>query len=326
MRASIYHQFGDPSQVINEEETSLASPGLNQVRVKTILSPVHNHDLWTIRGTYGHKPHLPAIGGSEALGVIDAVGDGVKDLTPGQRVVGSPIMGVWAEYFLAPAEILTVVPDAISDELGAQLASMPFSALLLLEFLNAQPGQWIIQNAAGGAIGKTLSILAREQGVNTISLVRGGEAAKTLAAQGIEHVVSTASQNWQHSVLELTGGASIGYAIDSVGGAATEALTALLGENGLLISFGSMSGEPMHIPAADIAFKQITVKGFWQKKINQSMAVEKRRAMMKRLIALAEAGKLKLPVDAIYPMNEVKNALAASLQSSRKGKVLLRPS
>lgn len=88
------------------------------------------------------------------------------------------------------------------------------------------------------------------------------------------------------------------YAIDSVGGAAT---------------------------AADIAFKQIMVKGFWQKKINQSMAVEKRKSMMKKLIYLAETGKLKLPVDAIYPMNDVKNAVTASLQSSRKGKVLLRP-
>ncbi|MDM5065440.1 zinc-binding dehydrogenase [Aeromonas salmonicida] len=325
MRASIYHQIGEPSQVLNEEETSLPSPGFNQVRVKTILSPIHNHDLWTVRGTYGYKPNLPAIGGSEALGIIDAVGDGVKNLTPGQRVVGSPIMGVWAEYFLAPAEILTVVPDTVSDEVGAQLASMPFSALLLLEFLNAETGQWIIQNAAGGAIGKALSILAKDQGVNTISLVRDSETEKALTAQGIEYVVSTANQHWQQSIHEMMGGASISYAIDSVGGTATEALTALLGENSLLISFGSMSGEPMHIPAADIAFKQITVKGFWQKKINKSMDVEKRKSMMEKLICLAEEGKLKLPVDAIYPMNDVKNAVTASLQSSRKGKILLRP-
>ncbi|MFV4846007.1 zinc-binding dehydrogenase [Edwardsiella tarda] len=325
MRASIYHQFGEPSQVINEAETSLPSLGFNQVRVKTILSPIHNHDLWTIRGTYGHKPNLPAIGGSEALGIIDAVGDGVKALTPGQRVVGSPIMGVWADYFLAPAEILTVIPDTISDEVGAQLGSMPFSALLLLEFLNANAGQWIIQNAAGGAIGKSLSILAREQGVNTLSLVRDNETEKMLTEQGIEYVVSTANRHWQQRVHALTAGAPISYAIDSVGGAATEALTALLSENGLLVSFGSMSGAPMHIPAADIAFKQITVKGFWQKKINQSMAVEKRKSMMERLIALAEKGKLRLPVDTIYPMSDIKKAVTASLQSSRKGKILLRP-
>lgn len=325
MRASIYQQFGEPADVLNETEAALPSPGVNQVRIKTLLSPIHNHDLWTVRGTYGHKPDLPAIGGSEAVGIIDAVGDGVKGLTPGQRVVGSPIMGVWAEYFLAPAEILTVVPDAVSDELGAQLASMPFSALLLLEFLQAQAGQWIIQNAAGGAIGKAVSILAREQSMNTISLVRDNDTATALTAQGIEHVVSTASQDWQQQVHELTAGASISYAIDSVGGAATAALTALLGKNGLLVSFGSMSGEPMHIPAADIAFKQITVKGFWQKPINQSMTVEKRKSMMAKLIGLAETGKLKLPVDAIYPLSEVKNAVSASLQSARKGKVLLRP-
>lgn len=60
MRASIYHRFGEPSEVLNEEDGALPSPGANQVRVKTILSPIHNHDLWTVRGTYGHKPDLPA--------------------------------------------------------------------------------------------------------------------------------------------------------------------------------------------------------------------------------------------------------------------------
>lgn len=196
---------------------------------------------------------------------------------------------------------------------------MPFSALLLLEFLNAEAGQWIIQNAAGGAIGKAVSILAKERGVNTISLVRGSETGRELTAQGIEHVVSTSSQDWQRSVDALTAGASIGYAIDSVGGAATAALTALLGENGVLVSFGSMSGEPMHVPAADIAFKQITVKGFWQKKINQSMAPEKRKSMMGKLIRLAEAGKLKLPVDAIYPMGDVK--MRRQQASNRRARV-----
>lgn len=63
MHASVYHQFGEPSQVINVEEASLPVPDFNQVRVKTIMSPIHNHDIWTIRGTYGYKPNLPAIGG-----------------------------------------------------------------------------------------------------------------------------------------------------------------------------------------------------------------------------------------------------------------------
>ncbi|ANA39691.1 zinc-binding dehydrogenase [Geobacter anodireducens] len=325
MHASVYHQFGEPSQVINVEEASLPVPDFNQVRVKTIMSPIHNHDIWTIRGTYGYKPNLPAIGGSEALGIVDAVGEGVQNLKPGQRVVGSPIMGVWAEYFLAPEDILTVVPDSIDDEVGAQLSSMPFSALMLLEFLDAKPGQWIIQNAAGGAIGKALSALAKEHGVKTISLVRSEASEKELKALGIENVVSTSNQNWPQYVRDLTGKISISYAIDSIGGAASQALLSVLGENGLLISFGSMSGEPMHIPAGDIAFKQITVKGFWQKKINQSMVRDKREHMMKELISLAEEQKLRLPVEAIYPMTEVKTAIAASLQSARKGKILLRP-
>lgn len=325
MRACVYHEFDEPSQVTKMEKAPLPVPDFNQVRVKTIMSPIHNHDIWTIRGTYGFKPNLPAIGGSEALGIVDAVGDGVQNLKPGQRVVGSPIMGVWAEYFLASEDILTVVPDTIDDEVGAQLASMPFSALLLLEFLDAKPGQWIIQNAAGGAIGKALSAFAKESGVKTISLVRNEASVNELKALGIEHVVSTSNQDWPQYVRDLTGKNPIRFAIDSIGGADTQALLSVLGENGLLISFGSMSGEPMHIPAADIAFKQITVKGFWQKKIKQSMPRDKQELMMKKIIRLVEEQKLKLPVEAIYPMSEVKSALRASLQPARKGKILLRP-
>ncbi|WP_155727728.1 alcohol dehydrogenase catalytic domain-containing protein, partial [Mycobacterium avium] len=78
-------------------------PGPGEVRVRTVLASIHNHDLWTIRGTYGFKPELPARSGTEAVGVVDAVGEGVTTLQPGQRVVTGGTFGVWAEYFVAPA-------------------------------------------------------------------------------------------------------------------------------------------------------------------------------------------------------------------------------
>ena len=98
----------------------------------SLLSPIHNHDLWTVRGTYGFKPELPAQAGTEALGVVDALGDGVDQLTVGQRVVTGGTFGVWAEYFVARAAGLIPVPEALPDEAAAQLVSMPFSAISLL--------------------------------------------------------------------------------------------------------------------------------------------------------------------------------------------------
>ena len=63
MKAAIHHSFGDPAQVLNAETTDTPQPGAGQVRVRMMLSPIHNHDLWTVRGNYGYKPELPAIGG-----------------------------------------------------------------------------------------------------------------------------------------------------------------------------------------------------------------------------------------------------------------------
>ncbi|MEH6668842.1 MAG: alcohol dehydrogenase catalytic domain-containing protein, partial [Psychrobacter sp.] len=167
MRSAIHNSFGKPSNVLSVGDSPMPQPAANEVRIKTILSPIHNHDLLTVSGQYGYKPEMPAIGGSEALGIIDAVGDDVTDLSVGQRVACASVHETWAEYFVAPASMVFNMPDTIEDELAAQLIAMPLSALMLLEFLEVDKGQWIIHNAANGAVGKTLAMLAAARGVNT---------------------------------------------------------------------------------------------------------------------------------------------------------------
>lgn len=147
MRALTHATFGEATDVLEVTELPLPEPGPGEVRVRTVLATIHNHDLWTIRGTYGYKPDLPAASGTEAVGVVDALGEGVTTLQVGQRVVAGSF-GVWAEYFVAKAAGLVPVPDGISDETAAQLVAMPFSALSLLDYLDVSPGDWIVQNTA----------------------------------------------------------------------------------------------------------------------------------------------------------------------------------
>ena len=86
MRSATYNEFGKPSEVLSITDSPTPEPKNNEVRIKTILSSIHNHDIVTIKGEYGHKPVLPATGGSEAVGTIDALGKDVKDFEQGQRV------------------------------------------------------------------------------------------------------------------------------------------------------------------------------------------------------------------------------------------------
>lgn len=238
MRSAAHTVFGDPAEVLSLTDSPVPQPGPDQVRIRTILAPIHNHDLWTVRGNYGYKPELPAIGGSEAVGFIDALGDRVTGFQLGQRVAVASVHGSWAEYFLAPVAALVPVPDAIPDEAAAQLIAMPFSAVMLLEFLEVKSGDWVAQNTANGAVGKMLAMLAASRGVNVVNLVRRDAGVDELAALGIGNAVSTASDGWQDRVRAITGDAPIRAGVDSIGGAASGALLALLGGAG----FWSHSG------------------------------------------------------------------------------------
>lgn len=325
MLSALHRTFGDPAEVLTPADSPRPEPGEGEVRIKTILSPIHNHDLWTVRGQYGYKPELPAIGGSEAVGIVEALGPGVTGVSSGARVAAAGVHETWAEYFLAPAKSLVPLPDAIPDEAAAQLIAMPFSAIALLDFLGVDTGDWVIQNTANGAVGKTLAMLAAARGVHVVNLVRRDEGVDELASLGIANAVSTASAGWKERVTEITGGAPIRAAIDSIGGDASGDLMHLLGDNGLLVSFGSMAGEPMRIPSGATIFKQAVVKGFWGAKVSADMAPEKRAALIGELMRLVASGELKLPVEAIFGLDRIKDAVAASLTPGKIGKVLLRP-
>lgn len=325
MRSAAYDRFGDPAEVLRPTDSPIPEPGVGEVRIRTILSPIHNHDVWTVQGNYGYKPKLPAIGGSEAVGFVDALGQGVPAELLGKRIAAASVQGTWAEYFLAPAAMLVPVPDAIPDEAAAQLIAMPFSAITLLEFLGAANGDWIIQNTANGAVGKDVAMLAKARGINVVNLVRRDSGVSELAALGIANAVSTDNADWKKRVEAIVGGAPIRAAVDSIGGSASGDLAKLLGENGLLVSFGSMTGQPMQIPSGAIIFKQLTVKGFWGSKVGAAIPADHKRKLFGELIGLVASGELTLPVEAVFDLDAISQAIAASIAPGKTGKVLLRP-
>lgn len=324
MRSATHDSFGDPAAVLKLADGPTPEPGPGQVRIRVILSPIHNHDLWTVRGSYGYKPTLPAIGGSEAMGVVDALGDGVAGLRLGQRVAAAGLRGSWAEYALAPAAGLVPLPDAITDEQGAQLIAMPFSAITLLGFLGVGPGDWFVQNAANGAVGKAVAMLARARGIHVLNLVRRDAAVAEMQDLGLD-ALSTEGADWPDRVRAATGGAPIRAAVDSIGGKAAGALLSLLADEGLLVSFGSMTGGAMEISSGDLIFKQAVVRGFWGAKVSAAMPPEERARLMGELIGLVADGALILPVGGIFGLDRIGDAVRASLAPGKAGKILLRP-
>ena len=325
MKALIHHEFGDPAEVLATEERPLPEPGAGEVRVRLLLSPIHNHDLWTVRGTYGFKPELPAQAGTEALGVVDALGEGVDNLAVGQRVVTGGTFGVWSEYFVTRAAGLIPVPDGLPDESAAQLVSMPFSAISLLESLDPNEGDWLIQNAANGAVGRMVAQLGAARGLNVVGLVRRSAGVDELRAQGIDRVIATDDDGWRDRLADVTGGAPIRVGVDSVGGSAAGDVLSTLAENGTLVVFGAMASPTLELASGDIIFKQATVKGFWGSVVSREMPADTRGRLFQELFARILDGTLTLPVASIHSLDEIASAVAASDQPGRVGKVLLRP-
>jgi len=325
MRSATYDHFGKPTEVLSLGDSPIPEPKANEVRVKTVLASIHNHDLLTIRGKYGFKPEMPAIAGSEAVGVVDAVGSNVKDLKVGQRIAAASVQATWAEYFVASEDMVFAIPESLDDEMAAQLIAMPLSALMLLEFLEVESGQWIIHNAANGAVGKSLAMLAAARGVKTVNVVRSTDAIKELEEIGAENNVNTDDEDWKEQVKAILGEEKISAAVDSVGGENSGDLLSLLGHGGTFAVFGAMSGKPMVLNPTHVIFKQAILKGFWGSKLSQEMSVENKQRLVDELVERAVDGKLQLPVEAIFDLADITKAVDGKLQSGKNGKVLLKP-
>jgi NADPH:quinone reductase-like Zn-dependent oxidoreductase len=323
MRSVTFEKFGNPAEVLTLGERPLPDPGPGQIRVKLILSPIHNHDLSIISGTYGYRPPLPAVPGTEAVGRVDALGAGVAHLAVGQRVVAGGISAAWAEYFLVEAGRAVPLPDSVADETAAQLIAMPVSAAFLLEDLDLARDQWMIQNAANGAVGKVVNLLAAAQGIKVVNLVRRDAGIAELAALGIGHAVSTENPDWRAQIAALTGGEPLIRGVDSLGGRAANDLLSVMAPSSVLMSFGAMSGEPMQIDVGHVIFKQAVIKGFWASKRMETTPPAEVGRVIGDLVRLAATGALRLDAEATFDLADAGKAAALSAKPGRRGKVMV---
>src|SRR5262249_27139380 len=161
-------------------------------RVRMRLSPINPSDLLTVRGEYGKRPALPTTPGFEGAGVVDAAGPGLlrhlRGLKPGRRVaVLSGAGGAWGEYAVVPARELVPLPDDLPDEQAAMFFVNPVTAVVMTRYvLRVPPGEWLLQTAAGSALGRMVIRLGQRVGFRTVNAVRRREQAEELRRLGAD--------------------------------------------------------------------------------------------------------------------------------------------
>jgi mitochondrial enoyl-[acyl-carrier protein] reductase / trans-2-enoyl-CoA reductase len=317
--------FGAPHEVAAcVEAPDVGAPAADEVVIEVLAFPINPADLLTITGGYAIRPQLPATLGAECVGRIAAIGSGVRDLAVGDRVINLG-RDNWCQRRKVPAaQALRVPADADVLQL-AMLKVNPATALMMLRrYVRLQPGDWVIQDAANSGVGTNLIKLASADRIHTANVVRREALIAPLREIGADVVVAD-GPDLARRMQEATGGAAIRLAIDAIGGDMVLRLADCLADGGTVVNYGLLSGQPCQLGAHHTIFKGITLTGFWLQKHLTSMARPELEQLYADLAARIADGSLRVEVEATYPIEEIKAALAHAGREGRGGKILVLP-
>jgi trans-2-enoyl-CoA reductase len=323
LRAQYQQRGPRADELISAVEFSTPELKAGEVLLELLAAPINPSDVLTITGGYGILPPLPAFAGNEGVGRVAAHGPGVSSPPIGQTVLLPIGIGTWSTHLVAEANKLVPLPnEADPIQLSMITINPPTAALMLSEFVDLQPGEWVIQNAANSGVGYYLVQLAKLRGLKTVNVVRRESLIAPLKAEGAD-VVVVDGDNLAKRVAEATGGASIRLGIDAVGGAATGRIADCLAHEGTLVNYGLMSGEPCQLGPGTLVFKDLHVRGFWLAKWFRTASREEQQKVFGELTKLVVQGKLRAPVDRTFSVKDIQQAVALAMQGERNGKVVV---
>lgn len=313
---------------LRDERRLPLQPG--QVRIGMLAATISPADLLQLDGRYGARPALPYVPGFEGVAVVLEVADDVPGLAPGDRVLPLGTGGCWADERVMPRRALVPVSRQADVLQSAMLTANPASAWVMLRHLRElAPGDWVIQNAANSAVGQCVQQLGAHLGLNVVNVVRRQDAVPAAGADGGRWIVDGGSgpADLRERVAVATQGAPVRLGLDAIGGEASAALGSCLADGATLAVYGLLSGKPCQVAGFDLVFRGIAVRGFWLASwFAQAENRDKARSLYPELIALLEAGRLRMAVEAVYPLERIHDALAHAARAGRSGKVLLRGS
>lgn len=301
-----FHHTGGP-EVLRWESVELPPPAAGEARVRHHAVGLNYIDTYHRSGLY--PVPLPSGLGQEAAGVVEAVGEGVTEVAPGDRVAyTSGPLGAYAELRNIAASHLVPLPDGVSFEQGAAMMMQGLTAQYLLRrTYRVQPGDTVLIHAAAGGVGTIACQWAKALGATVIGTVGSERKAEIARAHGCDHAILYTRENFAARVREITGGEGVPVVYDSIGKDTFMDSLACLRPLGLMVSFGNASGA---VPPVDIGvlarmgslfLTRPTLFGYAAKR-------EDLLAMAAELFDVVASGKVKVEVGQRYPLSEAARA------------------
>ena len=310
-----FHAPGAP-EVLKLEELDLPEPAAGEVRIRHTAIGLNFQDIYARSGAYPFP--LPSGLGTEAAGVVEAVGPGVTDFQVGERVcyISGPVLGACATHRNYPAARLLKSPAHMSDD---QLAAMMLKAMtveyLMQRCYQVKPGQFVLWHAAAGGVGLLAGQWGRHIGARMIGVAAGPQKCQLALDNGYEFCIDRLSEDVAARVKEITGGAGVPVVYDSVGKNSFDQSLASLAPRGYFVSFGTTTGAPPPVPAATLQ-KMGSLYFTRPTLVTYTASTAELRDSAQAVFDLVAQGALKVSIHQRYAMSDIARA-HAELESGR---------
>lgn len=324
MKACLCKAFGPPSSLAIETLPD-PRPAEGDVLVRIKAFSLNFSDTLIIQGKYQYKPEMPFSPGGEFSGVVEAVGDGVEDVSAGDRVMGYVRWGAARELVIASEDDLVKLPDTISFEEAAGLTVTYGTTLHAFhDRAGLAAGEKVAVLGASGGVGQAAVEIALLMGAEVIACASSQEKLAFARELGAHHLVDYSKQPLKETLKALTNGEGADVVYDPVGGALSEqALRATTWEGRYLV-VGFAGGEIPKIPLNIVMLKGCDVLGvFWSESIVRDPDGHKDNMM--KLLGWVGEGKLKPHIHAVYPIEQIAEALTQISERKVRGKVIVTP-
>jgi NADPH2:quinone reductase len=299
------HETGGPD-VLKWEDVDVPAPGAGEALVRQTAAGLNFIDTYQRSGLYPIA--LPAIMGNEGAGVIEAVGDGVTEVKPGDRVAYHSAPGAYAEQRIVPSWLLAKLPDDISDQQGASMMLKGGTAQYLLrQTYSVRAGDTIVVHAAAGGVGLITCQWAKHLGATVIGTVSSDEKAALAKAHGCDHAIVYTREDFTARVKEITDGKGVPVVYDSVGKDTFMGSLDCLQPRGLMVSFGNASGppDPLNVLALSQKGSLFLTRPTLGHYTPNHAAVLK---VANDLFDVVSSGAVKIEINQTYPLQDAAQA------------------